>query len=194
MRFVRLGDHAVGKVFVILSFLLFPNLSIGQSFTIDENGIVKCKGVNPGVTGLVSGVEYESVDRALLIQRRDEGKDLTKVCVSNVTDMSFLFFDSEFNQPIGNWDVRNVIDMDWMFRSSNFNQPINEWCVVAIPAEPANFSNNSLLSAENKPVWGTCPGMPDPVVQLLPVNNATGIDRLPVLTWDTDENSTSYQL
>ncbi len=114
--------------------------------------------------------------------------------VSRVTDMSWMFYQSEFNQPIGNWDVRNVTDLDWMFRSSKFNQPINEWCVVRFTSEPANFSSNSPLIAENKPVWGTCPGMPEPIVKLLPMNNTTGIDRLPMLTWNQDENATSYQL
>jgi len=426
----------INKVCLIIVLILsiFPNIVNSQSFTIDDKGIVKCNSVNPGVTGVVSGVSYESVDRALLIQRRNEGKDLNKVCVSNVTDMrdmfenssfnqpignwdvsnvtnmsdmfykssfnqpignwdasrvttmsgmfyqtpfnqsiggwnvgnvtnmSFMFTDSEFNQPIenwnvsrvtsmsymfysspfnqaisnwnvssvtnmsdmfnrssfnqpigkwdvsrvttmsgmfyqtpfnqsignwdvgnvtnmsfmfttsefnqpienwnvsrvmnmsymfysspfnqtitnwdvsnvtnmsdmfyrsvfnrpigswnvgrvtdmswmfyqaqfnqpiGNWDVRNVTDMGRMFSFSQFNQPIKEWCVIGLTSEPVNFASNSPLLPTNKPLWGTCPGMPDPIVPLQPLNNTTGIDRLPVLSWNTEKNSTSYQL
>ncbi len=37
---------------------------------------------------------------------------------------------SNFNQPIGNWDVSNVTDMYGMFfELSTFNQPIENWDV-----------------------------------------------------------------
>ena len=41
--------------------------------------------------------------------------------VSNVTDMSFMFCDSEFNGDISNWNVSNVTDMSYMFCDSEFN-------------------------------------------------------------------------
>jgi uncharacterized protein (TIGR02145 family) len=44
-----------------------------------------------------------------------------------------------------------------MFAGSAFNQTINRWCVSQIFNQPENFSTNSPLSSENKPVWGTCP-------------------------------------
>jgi hypothetical protein len=55
-------------------------------------------------------VEYEAVDRALLITRRDEGADLTKVCTSLVTDMESMIDNSfweganSFNQS-GYWQL-----------------------------------------------------------------------------------------
>ena len=53
----------------------------------------------------------------------------------------------------------NVIDMTVMFYgASTFNQNLNNWCVTNISTEPNNFSENSNLSNENKPKWGTCPG------------------------------------
>ena len=40
---------------------------------------------------------------------------------------------TEFNQPIGNWDVSNVTDMNWMFyQASSFNQPLNDWDVSSV--------------------------------------------------------------
>jgi surface protein len=97
---------------------------------LSENGItIMCPNGKVGEIGVIDGVEYEVVDRNLLNQRRDEGKDLTKVCVSLVTNMNSLFNNSSFNQPIGNWDVSNVTDMGGMFNETPFNQPIGNWDV-----------------------------------------------------------------
>jgi len=50
-----------------------------------------------------------------------------------------------------------VTDMQSMFYNTPFNQDISNWCVSNIFSEPGNFSTNSPLTEENKPVWGTCP-------------------------------------
>ncbi len=49
--------------------------------------------------------------------------------VSNVTDMSFMFYQaSAFNQPLNSWDVSNVTNMNSMFSDASvFNQPLNSW-------------------------------------------------------------------
>lgn len=77
--------------------------------------------------------------------------------VSNVERMDHMFLNSSFNQPIGDWDVQSVHDMRSMFNGSSFNQDISSWCVENIQSEPENFSTDSPLTEENKPVWGTCP-------------------------------------
>jgi surface protein len=110
--------------------------SVNSKF-FEANGTIKCPNTVPGETGIVNGKKYEAVDRALLIQRRDEGADLTCVCTTLVTDMSGMFAGTEqkrntFNQPIGNWDVSNVTDMRSMFESSQFNQPIENWDVSKV--------------------------------------------------------------
>ena len=47
---------------------------------------------------------------------------------SAVTDMTNMFGDSSFNQPIGAWDVSNVTSMSGMFSYNNiFNQDISGW-------------------------------------------------------------------
>ena len=67
---------------------------------------------------------------------------------------------SAFNQDIGSWDVTNVTDMTYMFYATPFNQDISGWCVTNITSEPSNFSTNSALAESNKPVWGTCTKTP----------------------------------
>jgi surface protein len=94
-----------------------------------ENGVtIKCPNGKAGEKGLVNGIEYEVVDHNLLIQRLNEGRDLTKVCTSLITDMSNLFRNKNFNQAIGNWDVSNVTTMESMFMDNlHFDQPIGNW-------------------------------------------------------------------
>jgi surface protein len=103
-------------------------------FFATDLGTIKCPEAAVGDKGMVNGKEYEAVDRALLIQRRNEGADLTCVCTSLVTDMSELFSDrTTFNQPIGNWDVSNVTDMNFMFfYTEEFNQDIGNWDVSKV--------------------------------------------------------------
>jgi surface protein len=259
------------KPFILtLLILLFSQGVFAQTFTLDNKGIIKCPTAQVGAKGTVNGVEYEAVDRNLLIQRRDQSADLTKVCTSLVTDLSFMFYGKSFNQAIGNWDVSNVTDMwamfdassfnqpignwdvgkvtnmrgmflsatffnqplgewnvsnvermdnlfdksafnqpigswnvskvktmyemfkgtpfnqaigNWDVRSVNdmrgmfssataFNQPINNWCVTNIATEPTSFSVGSPLTAQNKPVWGSCPtNSVSPTVTTLTITN-----------------------
>jgi len=55
--------------------------------------------------------------------------DISKWNVSNVTNMSYMFYKSLFNQNISEWNVENVISMEKMFANSQFNQDISKWKV-----------------------------------------------------------------
>jgi surface protein len=122
----------------------------------DANGTIKCQDAEPGDKGMVNGKLYEAVDRALLIQRRDEGADLTCVCTSLVRDMSNIFHSSEynlareFNQDISAWDVSNVTSMAQMFHGVTilFNQPIGNWDVSNVTDMRIMFST----TAFNQPI------------------------------------------
>ena len=78
--------------------------------------------------------------------------------MSKITDMSELFSNDElkeFNDPIGDWDVRNMVNMEKMFQiAKSFNQPIGEWQTENVTTMESMFSN---AKSFNQPIgeWRT---------------------------------------
>lgn len=209
--------------FLCLLFL-FPLISSAQTFSINERGCVTCNDAKPGDMGVIDGVTYTAVDRAMLLAKIKADEDLTKVCVSLVTDMSSLFNDfwsgfnqslsnwdvsnvtnmkemfsysRYFNQPIGNWDVSKVTNMRGMFESAySFNQDLSNWCVNWFATEPNEFAGNSGLVESNKPKWGTCPENPIPFDYIIisPINVSEAIPQTFKFAWTTIETATQYQV
>ena len=78
------------------------------------------------VTNMFVG-EFESI-----FEDTEFNGDISQWDVSNVTDMSFMFFCSKFNGDIGQWNVSNVTDMRDMFEASQFNGDISQWDVSKV--------------------------------------------------------------
>ena len=66
--------------------------------------------------------------------------DLSKVCVSNITDMKDALRLRWFNTDIAYWDVSNVTDMSNMFfKAQIFNQDIGNWDASSVTRMSAMF-------------------------------------------------------
>jgi uncharacterized repeat protein (TIGR02543 family) len=98
-----------------------------------KNGVtIMCPEGEIGEIGVINGVQYEVVDRDLLVQRSREDVVLSKLCVSLIKNMSGLFDGYRFNEDLTNWDVSNVTTMADMFRRSQFNGNISTWNVDSV--------------------------------------------------------------
>ena len=97
----------------------------------------------------VSANQYKPKDLKELTQiikdavADDNEADLNFIDTSLITSMNSLFEDIDFDGDISNWDVSNVKDMDYMFYTSNFtgnNSPgINKWNVSGVKTMDSMF-------------------------------------------------------
>ena len=70
--------------------------------------------------------------------------------LKQLPEMSYLFYDSYFDQDISNWDVSNVEDMWEMFAYSKFNKDISSWKISKDCVTYGMF-NNCPIKEEHKP-------------------------------------------
>ncbi|PHN95553.1 hypothetical protein CSC80_09575 [Maribacter sp. 6B07] len=76
-------------------------------------------------------------------------QDISGWDVGNVTDMSYMFYNSNFNQDIGDWDVGNVTDMAGMFALAiAFNQDIGKWNVSNVTDMAEMFSSATAFNQD----------------------------------------------
>lgn len=61
------------------------------------------------------------------ITRADFNEDLNNLDVSEMTDMNYAFYGTQYNGDISKWDVSNVRTMEYMFGDSDFDGDIYDW-------------------------------------------------------------------
>ena len=66
-------------------------------------------------------------------------QDISNWDVSNVTTMWRMFSGTPFNQDIGNWETGQVTSMSYMFTDSDFNQDIGSWDVSQVTGMTSMF-------------------------------------------------------
>tara|TARA_B110000208_G_scaffold101489_1_gene126440 strand:+ start:253 stop:1059 length:807 start_codon:yes stop_codon:yes gene_type:complete len=114
---------------LILILIIVTGLVGCQSKVVSKITIKCQEDVKVGSVIEVDGESYKVVDEEMLKEMIANNDDITFVCTSKITDLSRLFSHSDFNQPIGNWDVSNVTNMSGMFSYSAFDQDISSWDV-----------------------------------------------------------------
>jgi len=117
-----------------------------------SNGItVKASaGAQNNEQGRIGNITFTVVNLETLKFEISQGGDVSTLCTSLVTDMVNLFNDNTaFNQDISSWDVSNVTDMSGMFYGSPFNQDISSWDLGSVTNMDSMFQNATSFNQDN---------------------------------------------
>ncbi|WP_281615717.1 BspA family leucine-rich repeat surface protein [Flammeovirga sp. SubArs3] len=98
----------------------------------------------------IDGNEYLVVDYLSLKKYVEDGKNLTYIITTYVTDMSYLFYGAtSINGDISNWDVSNVTNMAGMFEgATDFNDDLSNWDVSNVESMYEMFNGAKSFNSD----------------------------------------------
>lgn len=85
----------------------------------------------------------EMTDMSYMFHDLDFQGDISQWNVSKVKRMEFMFFKSTFNGNISEWNVSNVTDMTRMFAHSGFNGDLSQWDIRNVDSMNGMFMNSA---------------------------------------------------
>lgn len=91
-------------------------------------------------------------DFSFLFSNTGFNEDISCWDVSRITNMQGMFSQSPFDQNIADWNVESVTNMAQMFRNSPFNQPLQNWNVRRVTTMNEMFSSSPFN--QNLCSWG----------------------------------------
>ncbi len=68
--------------------------------------------------------------------------------VSGVTDMTYMFSASGFDQDLSSWDVSNVTNMSYMFHRSTYNRDLSAWDVSNVTSMAGMFAGTTAFDQD----------------------------------------------
>ena len=110
---------------VLFAILMLSSVANAQDFYLAPNGVTcMCPNAAVGASGDPgNGVVYTKRTAAEILPQ-----NAATTCTSGITDMSWLFYESNFNGDISSWDTSSVTTMWAMFlRCTSFNQDLTYW-------------------------------------------------------------------
>jgi surface protein len=139
----------MSSIYKFMLFLLFAGI---VSFSFQENTISenKLEIVNENYK-INDPISLKQLKRKIYKEF-----DVTKVCTSEIEDMSGLFRNANhFNQDISGWDVSNVTDMSYMFAFTvRFSQDLSNWDVSNVE-NMSHMFYMSYMRGQNISTWNT---------------------------------------
>lgn len=101
-------------------------------------------------------VQFDNLDRMFMDRLGFTISASDAPAISPGASMYAMFYRaSDFNSPIGHWDVSNVVTMGLLFReAAAFNQPLNSWDVVNV-TNVAYMFQDALLFNQPLNTWNT---------------------------------------